>query len=77
MYTALIEGILLAVKDLSLFMTILLQAGHLAEEYLDFTNSFIVIKMRSASLNLLDKERLIRMQDFLEIETLFCPIFYL
>lgn len=67
-HTVLREGILLDVKSSSLFMTILLQAGHLAEEYLDFTHSYMAIKRRSASLTPLDKERLIRMQDFLETE---------
>lgn len=67
-YTALTEGITLAVRSPSLYWTILLQAGRLLEEYLDFTSSFLEVKNRSDSLSSLDRERIVRILDFMKSE---------
>ena len=67
-YTALTEGIPLAVRSPSLYWTILLQAGRLLEEYLDFTSSFLEVKNRSDSLSSLDRERIVRILDFMKSE---------
>lgn len=55
-YTVLTEGIPLSIRSYSLYMTILLQAGRQVEEYLEFTDSYLSIKDRSASLSSLDRE---------------------
>ncbi len=74
-YTILTEGVPLVVHSPSLCWKILLQAGRLVEEYLDFTVSYIEVKNRSTSLSALDKERIIRILDFLKSELRDAPQF--
>lgn len=67
-FAAIQSGRPLAIKDHSLYLRFLLAVSSAAEYFLDFTRDFWAIKQRSASLNEIDKERLIRIVDFLEME---------
>jgi len=67
-YTILSEGIALSISDRSLYLRVLLSTGRLFEEYGEFIESFTEVKARSGSLSATDKERLIRIVDFLETE---------
>jgi len=67
-YSALCEGTPLCIADRALFLRVMLLSGHLFEEYGEFTESYIQIKARSESLSDIDRDRLIRILDFLETE---------
>ena len=62
------EGEPLVIKDRSLYLRFFLAISSAAEYFRDFTRDFWAIKQRSASLNEIDRERLIRTVDFLEAE---------
>jgi len=67
-YTVLSEGVALSIADRTLYLRVLLSTGSLFEEYGEFIESFSEVKARSGSLSTTDKERLIRIIDFLETE---------
>lgn len=62
------EGEPLVIKDYALYLRFFLAISSAAEYFRDFTQDFWAIKQRSASLNEIDRERLIRTVDFLEAE---------
>lgn len=62
------EGEPLVIKDYALYLRFFLAISSAAEYFRDFTRDFWEIKQRSASLNEIDRERLIRIVDFLEEE---------
>lgn len=62
------EGIPLIVKNTSLYRRLYLAAGSIAEDFREFINDFWEIKQRSSSLSETDRERLIKIIDFLEQE---------
>ena len=66
--TALSEGVELSMASRPLFLKVLLAAGSLFDEYVDFTRSFLEIKARSRSLSETDRDRLLRIIDFIETE---------
>jgi uncharacterized protein YutE (UPF0331/DUF86 family)/predicted nucleotidyltransferase len=68
-FTALTEGIMLSTADGNLCWRVIHASGSMFEEYYGFTESFAAIKRRSQSLCDTDKERLLRIVDFLETET--------
>jgi len=74
-YTVLSEGIALSIADRSLYLRVLLSSGRLFEEYGEYIESFTEVKARSGSLSATDKERLIRIIDFLETELRDAPQF--
>lgn len=67
--TALTEGNLLNIGDHNLLWRVLLTCGRLFEEYEEFAVSFAEIKSRSTSLSNIDRERLIRIIDFMSIDS--------
>jgi uncharacterized protein YutE (UPF0331/DUF86 family)/predicted nucleotidyltransferase len=67
-YTALSEGTVLHINDRALFLRVMLATGRLSEEYEAFSESFFQIKARSTSLSGVDRDRLLRILDFLETE---------
>jgi uncharacterized protein YutE (UPF0331/DUF86 family)/predicted nucleotidyltransferase len=67
-HTAMSEGVVLRINDGALFLRVLCAAGRLFEEYGEFTDSFAEIKARSTSLSPVDRDRLLRVLDFLEAE---------
>lgn len=67
-YSALSEGSPLYIADRSLYLRVLCATGRLFEEYGEFTESYMRIKERSSSLSDIDRDRLIRIIDFLETE---------
>lgn len=69
------EGEVLVIKDRSLYLRFFLTISSAAEYFRDFTRDFWIIKQRSASLNEIDRERLIRTVDFLEMELMDYPKF--
>lgn len=62
------EGTPLIVKDRSLYLRFFLAVSSAAEDFRDFTRDFYAIKQRSASLSDIEKDRLIRIVDFLDAE---------
>jgi uncharacterized protein YutE (UPF0331/DUF86 family)/predicted nucleotidyltransferase len=62
------EGIPLIVKNTSLYWRLYLASDRIAEDFREFINDFWEIKQRSSSLNKADRERLIKIIDFLEEE---------
>ena len=69
------EGEPLIIKDYALYLRFFLAISSAAEYFRDFTRDFWEIKQRSASLNEIDRERLIRTVDFLEAELADYPKF--
>lgn len=67
-YTALSEGTILHINNRALFLRVLLTTGRLFEEYGEFSEAFSEIKARSTSLSAVDRDRLLRILDFLETE---------
>lgn len=67
-YSALCEGRSLCIRDRVLYLRVLLATGRLFEEYGEFTQTYLQIKARSKSLSKIDKDRLVRIIDFLETE---------
>lgn len=62
------NGQALIIKDASLYSRLFLSLSSAAEYFRDFVEDFWRIKQRSQSLSGVDKERLIRIADFLETE---------
>ncbi len=67
-YSVINTGIPVIVKDRAFLLRFSLLVGSASEYFNDFVKDFWVIKQRSASLNEIDKIRLIRLVDFLESE---------
>lgn len=67
-YSAVCEGEVLAINNRKLYLRVLLASGSLFDEYADFTESYLTIKARSRSISEIDKDRLMRIIDFLETE---------
>ena len=67
-YSIIQDGTPLIIKDPALYLRFFLTISSAAEYFSQFTQDFWVIKQRSASLTAIDKERLIRITDFLETE---------
>jgi len=74
-FAAIQEGEPLVVKDYALYLRFFLAISSAAEYFRDFTRDFWAIKQRSASLNEIDRERLIRTVDFLAAELADYPKF--
>jgi len=68
-YTALTEGISLFTADGNLRWRVIQACGSMFEEYAEFSEAFAAVKARSWSLSNTDRDRLIRIVDFLENET--------
>lgn len=62
------EGLPLIIRDRGLFLDFMIAVSRQAEDYRDFVSDFYAVKQRSFSLAPKDKERLIRIIDFLEKE---------
>lgn len=62
------EGVPIVIKDRSLYLRFALTVSSAAENFREFTKEFWAIKQRSKSLSEADKDRLIRVVDFLETE---------
>lgn len=62
------EGIPIIIKDRSLYLRFLLAVSSAAEYFREFIGDFWAIKQRSMSLAEDDRERLVRIADFLETE---------
>ncbi|MBI5208026.1 MAG: DUF86 domain-containing protein [Candidatus Firestonebacteria bacterium] len=69
------EGIPIIIKNKSLFLKFFLIVSNDAEYFREFTYDYWKIKQRSASISDVDKERLIRIIDFLETELKDLPEF--
>jgi uncharacterized protein YutE (UPF0331/DUF86 family)/predicted nucleotidyltransferase len=67
-YSVLQEGIPIIIKDKLLHLRLFLAISSAAEYFREFVSDFWKIKQRSFSLNEIDKERLIKIIDFLETE---------
>lgn len=67
-YTALTEGIPLFTVDANLRWRVIQACGNMFEEYTRFSESFYAVKARSLSLSDADRDRLMRIVDFLETE---------
>lgn len=67
-FSILQNGQPLIIKDVSLYLRLLLTISSAAEYFRDFVDDFWRIKQRSQSLSGIDQERLIRIADFLETE---------
>ncbi len=69
------ERMPIIIKDPSLYLRFFLAISSAAEYFTDFTKDFWAIKQRSLSLTEIDKQRLIRIIDFLETELADYPKF--
>lgn len=69
------DGAPIVVKDHSLYLRFLLTVSSAAEYFREFTVDFWNIKQRSRSLTDIDRDRLIRIADFLETELNEYPTF--
>ncbi len=67
-YSVFHQGKPIVIKDETLYQRLFLLISSAAEDFRDFAADFSRIKARSASLNEIDKNRLIRLIDFLESE---------
>lgn len=67
-FSVLREGIPIIIKDRALYLRFYLTTSTEAADFRDFVNEFWEIKQRSRSLSDVDRERLIRVLDFLEME---------
>jgi uncharacterized protein YutE (UPF0331/DUF86 family)/predicted nucleotidyltransferase len=67
-YSVFDEGVPLSVKDESLYHHLYARASTEAEDFRGFVKDFWAIKQRSRSISEADKERLMRIIDFLETE---------
>ncbi|MEA3328856.1 MAG: HepT-like ribonuclease domain-containing protein [Candidatus Omnitrophota bacterium] len=61
-------GVPIVIKDRALYLRFLLTISSAAEYFREFTKDFWAIKQRASSLNEADKNRLIRITDFMETE---------
>jgi len=62
------EGRPIIIKDYSIYLRFFLTISSTAEDFREYVSDFWRIKQRSGSLSEIDKERLIRIVDFLETE---------
>ncbi|MDH4129567.1 MAG: nucleotidyltransferase domain-containing protein, partial [Spirochaetota bacterium] len=62
------DGVALFIKDNAFYLRFYLLISSAAEYFRDFTKDFYLIKNRSLSLSEIDRDRLIRLTDFLETE---------
>ena len=69
------EGAPIIIKDYALYLRFLLTVSSAAEYFREFTIDFWNIKQRSRSLTDIDRDRLIRIADFLEMELKEYPAF--
>ena len=69
------EGTLIVVKNYALYLRFLLTVSSAAEYFREFTIDFWNIKQRSRSLTDIDRDRLIRIADFMEMELKEYPAF--
>ena len=69
------EGVPIVIKDYALYLRFLLTVSSAAEYFREFTIDFWNIKQRSRSLTDIDRDRLIRIADFLETELKEYPAF--
>lgn len=67
-YSIIEEGLPIIIKDRAFYLRFFLMISSAAEYFRDFTKDFWEIKNRSASLNEIDKDRLIKITDFLNTE---------
>jgi len=67
-YAVLEEDCPIVVKNISLYWGLLLAVSSAAEDFRQFTREFLEIKQRSRSLSDVDKDRLLRVVDFLSSE---------
>ena len=67
-FAVLSDGIPLVIKDPSLYQRFYLRISAEAEDFRDFARDFWEIKQRSRSLGPIDRDRLVRILDFLEAE---------
>lgn len=67
-YSIIQEGLPIAIKNRAFYLRFFLMISSAAEYFRDFTKDFWEIKQRSSSLNEIDKDRLIRIIDFLDAE---------
>lgn len=74
-FSILQEGLPIIIKDRSFYLRLFLAISSAAEYFREFVSDFWAIKQRSLSLLPDDKERLIRIVDFLETELADYPAF--
>lgn len=67
-FSILQDSIPVIIKDNSLYLNFFLTISSVAEDFREFSRDFWAIKQRSLSLKPSDKERLIKIVDFLEAE---------
>lgn len=67
-YAVLQEGKPIIIKNKNLYWRLFLTISTAAEDLREFANDFLIIKQRSQSLNDIDRDRLVRILDFLESE---------
>ncbi len=74
-FSILQDGMPIIIKDDSLYLNFFLTISSVAEDFREFSRDFWAIKQRSQSLKPVDKERLIKIVDFLEAEMADYPYF--
>jgi uncharacterized protein YutE (UPF0331/DUF86 family)/predicted nucleotidyltransferase len=67
-YSIMQDGFPIIIKDRAFYLRFFLMISSAAEYFRDFARDFWEIKQRSASLSEIDKDRLIRIADFLNAE---------
>src|SRR3989344_3522997 len=67
-YSVLQDGKVIVVKDIGLYWRFFLLISSAAEDFREFVRDFWIVKQRSSSLNEIDKNRLIKIIDFMESE---------
>ena len=70
-YSVLQDGKVIVVKDLGLYWRFFLLISSAAEDFREFVKDFWTIKQRSFSLSEIDKNRLIKIIDFMESELVY------
>ena len=73
--TVISEGVPITIKDYAMYLRFFLNISSAAEYFREFTSDFWAIKQRSRSLTDIDRDRLIRIADFLETELNEYPVF--
>lgn len=74
-FSILQDGIPVIIKNNSLYLNFFLTISSVAEDFREFSRDFWAIKQRSLSLKPADKERLLKIVDFLEAEIADYPDF--
>ena len=70
-YSVLQDGKIIVIKDLGLYRRFFLLISSAAEDFREFVKDFWTIKQRSFSLSEIDKNRLIKILDFMESELIY------